>query len=308
MRSTAKIHHPALWYALTGMVVVAGAALPFVVWEGQKFWKLEYIAYLMALLLVPALLLRQETPGTRWIRHIVLLVSLALFGFLQWACPRPEGSIELLLLGLLKDKPVLNFGLKLGVLVGVTALYGRFFCGWICPKGTLQDLVFRPGLAWTVPPRVDRWLKYGKYVALAALIAGPLGWEYRLFAQVGPFKVLFNLDGSTYLVSFLVVVLLVSVFIERAWCRYLCPAGAMLGLIAFFSPTKVRVNEEACIGCTKCAKVCPVNAIEALPKQVPVIALTECHACKACETVCPTSCITLSTRTPVINLKTGDKA
>lgn len=310
----ATIHHPRWIWAITALIAVLAVSVPFWPIEGQKFWKMEYMAYLMTLLAVPALLLHHETKGTRWIRHLVLLVSLALFGFMQWACPRPEGSIELLILGWLKDRPILNFGLKLGVLIGVTALYGRFFCGWICPKGTLQELIFRPGLAIHIPDRWDHRLKYLKYVALVALIAGPLFWEYRVFQHFAPFKVIFNLDGSKVLVSILVLVLLVSVFIERAWCRYMCPAGAMLGLIAYFSPTKVRVNEDACIGCTQCAKVCPVNAIVALPKQIPVIAATECHACKACETVCPTHCITLSAtpavviQAPVINLQPGEKA
>ncbi len=291
-------HDPRWHQVLAAALLVLALALPFLPSPGWKFWKPEYISYIMALVGVPVLLLRRETKGSRWIRRIVLLAALALFGFLQWACPRPTGAVELFIVRFLEDKPVLNFGLKLGVLLGIGWLFGRYFCGWICPKGAIQEFLYRPGLAWKIPPKADRILKYGKYVSLAALIVAPLVWRHRLFREIGPFKVIFNLDGGTFLVILLVVVLVASVFIERPWCRYACPIGGLLGLIAALSPTRIRVLDEACTGCTQCAKACPVDAITAPPGKVPVIDHKECLACMECEAACPRTCITLSAAAP----------
>lgn len=297
MRPTSRVRRSRGWVWGTAVLLMVGAALPLLPEPDWRFWKTGYVAYLVALLVVPALLLRRERAGTLWMRHIVLLVSLALFGFLQWACPRPTGSVELVVSNLSSGEPLLNFGLKLSVLLGLTLIYGRYFCGWLCPKGTLQDLVYRPDLGWTVPPAVDRVLKWGKYASLIGLLASPLLWDLRLFKHIGPFKVLFNLDGSMAAVVWLAIVLAASVFIQRAWCRYLCPIGGLLGLISWLSPTKMRVAEDLCVGCTRCSSACPVGAIHAERGSAPEIASRECIACKACEAACPTDCLILSPST-----------
>ena len=75
-----------------------------------------------------------------------------------------------------------------------------------------------------------------------------------------------------------------SVFVKNAWCRYLCPYGALLGLVALVSPTRIRRDADACIDCAKCAKACP--------SRLPVDRLRRCGrrsapGCLECVAVCP---------------------
>jgi len=77
---------------------------------------------------------------------------------------------------------------------------------------------------------------------------------------------------------------LASVFVQNFWCRYLCPYGALMGLISIFSPARITRNQRACIDCGKCAKACP----SALPvDELIQIRSAECTACLECVAVCP---------------------
>ncbi len=60
--------------------------------------------------------------------------------------------------------------------------------------------------------------------------------------------------GTATLIS-VTVLLIASLFIRHAWCRYLCPYGALMGVVSLLSPFKIRRNAESCIGCDKCAKI-----------------------------------------------------
>jgi ferredoxin len=72
--------------------------------------------------------------------------------------------------------------------------------------------------------------------------------------------------------------------VQNFWCRYLCPYGALLGLVSLLSPVKIRRDRETCIDCGKCARVCPAS----LPvNQLIQIRSAECSACMVCVAACP---------------------
>jgi len=80
------------------------------------------------------------------------------------------------------------------------------------------------------------------------------------------------------------VLAIASVLIQNFWCRYLCPYGALLGIVSFFSPARIRRNPETCIDCAKCVKACP----SALPVDTLItIKSAECTGCLECVAVCP---------------------
>jgi len=105
------------------------------------------------------------------------------------------------------------------------------------------------------------------------------------YGQVADVKMLnfFRLMGQTTAVV-LAALVVTSLVIKNAWCRYLCPYGAMMGLVALVSPTRIVRNADACIDCAKCAKACPA----ALPVDtLHSIRSAECTACMSCVAICP---------------------
>jgi polyferredoxin len=82
----------------------------------------------------------------------------------------------------------------------------------------------------------------------------------------------------------LVALVVLSVFIQNFWCRYLCPYGALLGLFSVASPLRIRRSATLCIDCGKCARDCP----SLLPvDRLVTIHSAECTACMQCVAVCP---------------------
>lgn len=106
--------------------------------------------------------------------------------------------------------------------------------------------------------------------------------------------------GTAILIS-VTVLLIASLFIRHAWCRYLCPYGALMGVVSLLSPFKIRRNAESCIDCGKCAKNCP--------SRIPVdkliqVRTVECTGCMTCVESCPVaSTLTFSLQKPAANKK-----
>lgn len=187
---------------------------------------------------------------------------------------------------------VLGVGLLLAVLVA-----GNAFCGWICPFGAVQD-----ALQWVkrklhiptiaVPPRVDRVLRYGRFVVLAVVLVASATTLELLFAGYDPYFTLFSLhwifepDLATMwpALAIVVAVLGASMLVERAWCRYLCPLGGALSLLGHLSFLRIRRTASACTDCNLCNKPCPVGIDVA--KAAPTVS-ADCIGCLECVASCP---------------------
>ena len=177
-------------------------------------------------------------------------------------------------------------------------LLRKAFCSWLCPVGTLSEYLWRSGRQifrrnfhlprWLdIPLRGLKYLLLGFFVwAVAnmpvAAIEEFMRTPYGVIADVRMLN-FFRYLGETATIV-LAILVIASVLIQNFWCRYLCPYGALLGIVSFFSPLRIRRSEDACIDCAKCAKACPSN----LPVDKLIsIKSAECTGCLECVAICP---------------------
>ena len=182
--------------------------------------------------------------------------------------------------------------------LAISLLYRKAFCSWICPVGTISEWLWQTGHAWfrrtlTFPRWLDIPLRGLKYILLSlflyVVITMPvpdirafLSSPYGLVADVKMLNFFREMGQTTAIV--LAVLVIASLFVKNAWCRYLCPYGALMGLVALVSPTRITRNADACIDCAKCAKACPAG----LPVDtLASVYSAECTACMNCVAVCP---------------------
>jgi polyferredoxin len=191
------------------------------------------------------------------------------------------------------------------IAVMVTALLLRSaFCGWICPLGSLQDLV--SGIGKSIQKRIpglrrkiqyfnkknpwlktaDRLLKYGKYLVLIWAVGGSAYFGYMVFRDYDPWSTLINIVEFSFTPGLIVLILTVvlSLVVERPWCRYACPLGAISGLVGKFSPVYLRREEDACTLCQVCTKACPMGIEIHTAKTIRSV---DCISCLECVGACP---------------------
>lgn len=175
-------------------------------------------------------------------------------------------------------------------------LFGPVFCGWVCPLGSLQEWIgklgrrlFKHRYNRFVPSKIDRFLRYLRYGVLAWVLYMTAVTGKLVFSEVDPYHALFNLWSSEIAsggIIALAITLLAGLFVERPWCKYACPYGAILGLTNLFRVFKIRRKAEACKACGLCTRNCPMNLPVATAS---VIRDPQCISCLECttEAACP---------------------
>jgi NapH/MauN family ferredoxin-type protein len=196
--------------------------------------------------------------------------------------------------------PIHPSGVIIFLMALVTAVFlKRGFCSWVCPFGLLTEylnrlhrVLFRKNVK--VPPWLDYPLRSLKYLLLAFFLwaivlkmnAAALDYFiYSPYNMVADIKMLYFFTNITPFAFWVLMALVVlSILVRNFWCRYLCPYGALLGILSFLSILKVHRNAETCTNCQKCTRTCPVDI--KVHKTTSVIS-DECHACLKCVAVCP---------------------
>ena len=163
-----------------------------------------------------------------------------------------------------------------------TVLFGRIFCGFLCPFGALQDLlenVVPARFRKKVPPAVHDRALWVKYALLAGiLIPAIAGSHVSLYQYVEPFGTVFFPSTSVLLWGIALSFLVASAIVPRFYCRYVCPLGAALAIGSLISLKRIR-RVEQCGHCKVCEQGCPTGAIRS-----EVVDFKECVRCNVCET------------------------
>lgn len=179
--------------------------------------------------------------------------------------------------------------------VGITLLFRRAFCGQLCPLGALQGAAAGLGKRihhqkFRLPAVIDKPLRWLKYLVLAGVtgltwVAGTL-----VVRPYDPWVAFMHLSGNELLTGFAVGLFLLigslaaGLFYDRFFCKYLCPMGAMYGLISKLGLYRVRRDETQCLACGKCDRACPVDLTVSQGRDVTS---AECLACGLCVNACP---------------------
>ena len=216
-------------------------------------------------------------------------------------------------LALLASSFVIPSALLLSLaVVLLSVVFGRAFCGWVCPVGTLHHLASWATRRLRRGPyhEVNRWrphfrLKYLLLVGLllialsGSLVAGlldPLSLLTRSFgsglapmpgAALGVVSSRPRLFAGAWLTGGIFLGLLVANrWIARWWCRALCPLGALLGVVSRAAIFRIRLDPDRCNECRLCLRDCQ-GADEPFKKH----RVSECHVCLNCIAACPEGAI-----------------
>ena len=188
-------------------------------------------------------------------------------------------------------------------------LLSKSFCSWMCPVGTLSEGLWMLGRrvfgSTLAPPRwLDLPLRAVKYLLLGFFIwavwkmdggalEGFLDSPFNALADVRMYYFFARISG--FALGVILVLAALSTLVQNAWCRYLCPYGALLGLLSLASPLRITRNAASCIDCAKCTRACP-SRIQV--HRAGRVLSDECSACYRCVAVCPVKA-TLEMRAPV---------
>ncbi|MBK8977245.1 MAG: 4Fe-4S binding protein [Planctomycetes bacterium] len=203
--------------------------------------------------------------GHRWRRRTALwfltLASVAWFGFVRAGCVCPVGSLQNVAEALADSSaPLLPATALFFVVPLITALfYGRTFCGSVCPLGAVQELVLVKPLSIPAPLAAGLALLPLVYLHLAVLFA--VTDSGFLICRYDPFVGFFRMGATVNILVVGGALLLISAFVGRPYCRFLCPYGVLLGWAAKLSRRRITIAPTACTNCRLCEGTCPYGAI-----------------------------------------------
>lgn len=227
-----------------------------------------------------------------------------------YSCPGASAACPL---GALQNS-LANSGARLpyymfGIIILYGIIFGRWICGFLCPFGLIQDLIYKIKTPKLKKNKITRMLSYLKYIILAVFVfAMPLIYAFNELSlplpafckYICPSGTLlgaggllsnpnndgmFAMLGPLFTWKFLLLVLFIigTIFIYRFFCRFFCPLGAIYGLFNKISLLGMKVDADKCTNCGLCANKCKMD--------IRKVSDRECISCGDCITACPVKAI-----------------
>ncbi len=190
--------------------------------------------------------------------------------------------------------------------IAMSLLAKKSFCSWLCPVGTISEWLWKGGNKLTgrnirlwnwfdIPLRALKYvllLFFAKLLLLDMPVQALSGFLRSPYWAMSDVKMLqFFTAPSLQTIIIVSVLILLSIVIQNFWCRYLCPYGALFGLVSTLSPMKIRRNSETCKHCRKCERACPSRLPVARKR---IIHSPECTGCLSCVHNCSTNALNMA--------------
>jgi len=249
--------------------------------------------------------------------------ALCVPGLNCYSCPGAVGSCPIGSLQAVLGARQYSFSYYvIGIVMLLGTILGRLVCGFLCPFGFFQDLLYKiKSRKIKVPAKFDRNLRYFKYIfllipviILPIFLTNKYGLAPPYFCQwicpagtlEGGIPLVATNRGLREMVGFLfnwkmgllILTILSSIFMYRPFCKYVCPLGAFYSLFNKYSFYQMNVDKLKCNGCKSCEQKCKMNV-----KVTKEINTAECIRCGECKAVCPKGAITSG-----FYLKSNDKS
>jgi ferredoxin len=222
-------------------------------------WEYFDVAVLLgALTLTTWLALKKRSrQGLIWMS----VFSLAYFGFYREGCICAVGSVQNVALALFNDGYTIPLSALLFFMIPLlfALAYGRVFCAGVCPLGAIQELTgFQPV---KLPKKIEAVLASVPFIYLALAVLFASTDSQFIICRYDPFIGIFRLDAPYTMIIFGILLLLAGIFVNRPYCRYLCPYGVLLNVFSRFAGKHLTITPAECTNCRLCEEVCPYDAI-----------------------------------------------
>ncbi|MEI8225207.1 MAG: 4Fe-4S binding protein [Bacteroidota bacterium] len=222
-------------------------------------WEYFDVAVLISALIVTTWLAlkKRSRQGLIWMS----VFSLAYFGFYRQGCICSVGSVQNVALALFNDGYTIPLSALLFFIIPLlfALAYGRVFCAGVCPLGAIQELTgFMPV---KLPKTVEIILASVPFIYLALAVLFASANSQFIICRYDPFIGIFRLDATYTMIIFGALLLLAGIFVNRPYCRYLCPYGVLLNVFSRFAGKHLTITPAECTNCRLCEEACPYDAI-----------------------------------------------
>lgn len=194
------------------------------------------------------------------------------------------------------------------IIIPFTLIIGRFFCGWMCAYGAFGDFIYGISkevfkVKFVMDENIDKVLKYLKYVILAFSVFAIWTLNTNVFSTFSPWDAFgmlitvgklpdlsYVIANFTFGFSLFLLIAIASAFIERFFCRYLCPLGAIFAVASKLKIARIHKDRTNCGNC----RICTNNCAMGIPLyKTDVVNSGECIDCMKCVTACPRRNVTV---------------
>ena len=231
----------------------------FFKFQRGPLWEYMDVAVLLIALLATAwmVLKKRSRQGLLWIS----LFSLVYFGFYRQGCICPVGSTQNVSLAIFNSTYSVPWSALMFFILPLVAalLFGRVFCAGVCPLGAIQELT---GIRQVkIPRKVEAVLGTIPFIYLGLAVLFAATESQFLICRYDPFVGFFRIGAPSTLVIFGALLLITGIFVNRPYCRFLCPYGVLQNIFSRFSVSHMTITPAECRNCRLCESGCPYDAI-----------------------------------------------